>query len=389
MINSEADILKDEYLTWINVQEPIKQTFQSLSKAIRVQSRDIGELNRIIKETATKEGTIHLLSETINKSTNSTSEKINNVDLKINNNTLLINSNNNKTQDQFNSINKILEEQSILIKDLTYKLDQKDKEIELLKIPNHETLFNYINRQIQSVGNEIDKKLINKAEYKDVLKAVPERCEDMIRVMSGQYKDLKSEVNRLVSRDEFENIVIDKADKKDLTNAVLSISDMVSQHDLQACVNNQVKPLVHAMLSLEKTIQIQESVNKQHQRENKSLSMTSSQDMEKIRSLIDKVITERRIDLSSGLDSDKVSSLNLEISLSQHTERMLREVSSATEAMRMEIMASCREETGSLRRKVEAALINVVSSARESKLVYAYIYIYIIIIFMSLFSYVY
>lgn len=367
MIYSETDILKDEYLTWVNVQEPIKQTFQSLSKAIRMQSRDICELNRILKETATKEGTIHLISETINKSKHVTSEQINNVDIKINNNTLLIHSNNNKAQDQFNSINKILEEQAMLIKDLTYKLDQRDKEIELLKSPNNEIIFNYVDRQIQNIGNEIDKKIINKADYKDILKAVPERCEDMIRVMSGQYKDLKSEVNRLVSRDEFENIVIDKADKKDLTNAILSIGDMVSQHDLQACVNSQVKPLVHAMTSLEKTVQIQESLNRQDQRQNKSVSMISSQDMEKIRSLIDKVITERRMDLSSGLDNDKVSSLNLEISLSQHTERMLREVSGATEAMRMEIMASCREETGSLRRKVEAALINVVSSARESK----------------------
>jgi hypothetical protein len=137
---------------------------------------------------------------------------------------------------------------------------------------------------------------------------------------------------------------------------------------------------------LEKTIQVQELFNKQAQMIPTSLlggnqshhiysrgdsSRQASDDAssyeprlptideEKVRALIEDTIRLKRL--------GEVTPLTIETSLADHTNHMLREMGSITEAMRIELTAIQRDLVAESRKQIEAKMGDAIVAATESR----------------------
>lgn len=103
-----------------------------------------------------------------------------------------------------------LQSQSTLITELSTKLDNVTQEIQVLRNPNYDQIFSYIDRQVENVGTDIDRKCALKADKREIETVLPQRVEELYRGLMGKYQDLKMDMARTVSKDEFIAVVHNK-----------------------------------------------------------------------------------------------------------------------------------------------------------------------------------
>lgn len=81
-------------------------------------------------------------------------------------------------------------------------LATQEKEIESLKNPNYDQIFAYIDRQIQGVQGDTERKLAIKADKREMETVIPQRLEDLYRNMNSKYHDLKLEVAKTATKED-------------------------------------------------------------------------------------------------------------------------------------------------------------------------------------------
>ena len=141
----------------------------------------------------------------------------------------------------------------------------------------------------------------------------------------------------------------------------------VSKQEMQHNISSQVRPLVTAVTSLEKTIQIQEDRNNRPQvpiYEPPSAKHTWTH--EKITSLIEDVLSQRYPNIS-----DCVSTTSLDSSMSELREYVLREMGAHVESLRLEMGSTSREAAGGLRKHVEGRIQELTDSMRDARYISA------------------
>ncbi len=108
-----------------------------------------------------------------------------------------------KMQDQ-------LQTQGALITELTTKLEVVSQEVQHLRNPTYDQIFSHIDRQVEHVVDDVDRKLAIKADRREVETVVPQRMEELYRTLTGKYQDLKVDVARSVTKEEFIAVVQNK-----------------------------------------------------------------------------------------------------------------------------------------------------------------------------------
>lgn len=158
-----------------------------------------------------------------------------------------------QTIDQLGRLGDMIRMQASSIREINTRIDFMGKEIDTLKVPNFDAVFAYIDRQNNLIASDVDRKLAIKADKKDVEICVPQRVEDLYRSLSGTMVDLKSEVARRATKEDFEALSRTKADAEDLRTVSQDLTEKTTIRELQDLIDSQIKPLQLGLASVEKS----------------------------------------------------------------------------------------------------------------------------------------
>ncbi|KAJ1431440.1 hypothetical protein B484DRAFT_395486, partial [Ochromonadaceae sp. CCMP2298] len=251
-----------------------------------------------------------------------------------------------------------MQQQALYAADLTARLEAASKDLLLLKNPQYEQVFSYIDRQVGNAAADVERKLESKADVRYVDSALPLRLESLYRDMNSTVSDLKGEVGRAATKEELGAVASDKASLSDLRSLSCDLSDRVTRQELHQNINNHVKPLVSALQSLEKAMGVSEAMGRQssvayldkaqtlermycEQQElrlthavNASASAPASAD--RVAQMIDDAVRDRRL--------GEVNQLHLDLSLAQQSEYVLKQMGIMGESLRLELATGVRED---------------------------------------------
>lgn len=107
-------------------------------------------------------------------------------------------------------INDTLHDQSIAISDINVRMDRFDRDIDALKNPNYDQIFAYIDRQVSNTIGDFERKIEMKADIKYVDNALPQRLEDLYRTMNVKLNDMKVDIARSATKEEFQALANQK-----------------------------------------------------------------------------------------------------------------------------------------------------------------------------------
>jgi hypothetical protein len=153
-----------------------------------------------------------------------------------------------------------------------------------------------------------------------------------------------------------------QADGSDIRDMAADIKKCVTKQEMQHNIASQVRPLVTAVTSLEKVIQIQEDRTNRPQVPVYETPKHQIWTHDKITSLVEDVISQRYPSIS-----DSVSSNCLDSSMSELREFLLREVGAHVESLRLEIGTTSREAAGGLRKHVEGRIQELAEGMRDAR----------------------
>lgn len=94
--------------------------------------------------------------------------------------------------------------QNTIIHDLTSKVQYLSDDLTHVKqSPNYQPIFDYIDRQVQHIVNDVDRKLQSKVEKHDMESMLPHRVEEIYQSLYQKQLDLSLEIKSLVKKEEF------------------------------------------------------------------------------------------------------------------------------------------------------------------------------------------
>jgi len=261
MIGMMDDAFDDVH--WVNVQDPIKNMFLALSKAIRVQSSSIRDLERRLSEMPTERDAGSMIQRAIEGvcSKQDATQILYQLDNKASSKEMhTMESRYSQLSSQMDHMNETISHQSSTITELQARNNLLEHELMQMKNPTYDQVFAYIDRQVAAVVSDLDRKLVIKADNKYVEQCVPERLEGLYRAMNSKINDLKVEVDKAATKDQFHALSNQKADMSELRTVAAELANRSTRHELNQSVNNHVKPLITALASLESAIQIQDNM---------------------------------------------------------------------------------------------------------------------------------
>jgi hypothetical protein len=205
------DALDDAH--WANVQDPIKHMFLAITKAIRSQAAGIRDLSRKCDDFVTHDRANNLIHNSFEKSCSKqdATQIIHKIDTKASERDVAVLD--TKLMQALSMIDKLgdtLHEQSIAISDINVRLDRFDRDIESLKNPNYDQIFSYIDRQVAHAVSDFERKIELKADIRYVDNALPERLENLYRTMNVKLNDMKVDIAKSATKEEFQALANQK-----------------------------------------------------------------------------------------------------------------------------------------------------------------------------------
>lgn len=146
-----------------------------------------------------------------------------------------------------------------------------------------------------------------------------------------------------------------QADRTELRDLATDLHEKASRHETASLVTSQLKPVVTAMTSLEKTLQVQETTLQRSQQElqerlrqvqtmHQEFSLYQQRELErggpftseKIKRIVDDILIEKRL--------GELNKATLDTAIAGQTEYLLKQVGIMGESIRLEVVSSMREE---------------------------------------------
>ena len=107
----------------------------------------------------------------------------------------------------------MVQQQHATIAELKTTCDILQRDVAELKTPNHDNIFAYIDRQVTNINIETERKLEQKADHKEVETVIPQRLEDLYRNIHNHVTDLKFEMSKKSTKEEFHELATKKVGK--------------------------------------------------------------------------------------------------------------------------------------------------------------------------------
>lgn len=103
---------------------------------------------------------------------------------------------------QIHDLETHLHEQNQQINAQQSHIQVLEQEITLLKQPNYDPIFNYLDRQLMNQNNDITRQLATKANTKDIETMLPIKIEENYRLLTSKYQDLLLDIKYCVKKEE-------------------------------------------------------------------------------------------------------------------------------------------------------------------------------------------
>ncbi len=87
-------------------------------------------------------------------------------------------------------------------------------DIQILKNPNYGQIYGYVDQQMGTIFAEMDRKLLQKADQKAVETCIPARVEDLYRALTTKVDDMRVDVARAATKEEFQQLANNKVRMK-------------------------------------------------------------------------------------------------------------------------------------------------------------------------------
>jgi hypothetical protein len=252
------------------------------------------------------------------------------------------------------------------------RLDASQKDIQVLQNPNYDNLFAYMHRQVQNLAVDVDKKLGQKADRREVETALPQRLEELYRSLLSKQQDLCLELRHCATKEELLELAGAKADTAMVRELSSALSDRVGRQEMQGSLLHNLQPLVQTLGSMDKRLQAHEiacqsalgEVAERAQalqgmqreladsqllpflRQHPNALLFHLQSHEQLDSLVDAAVRERL-----GLRGESVQAL-----VKEQAEASLRHVALQLESLRLEISSAYREELSADRLQLQARM---------------------------------
>ncbi len=284
-------------MDWSNIQEPVKVLISSMIEVISKQSNDIEELKKANSKIMTLNDiktTFHdeLLGYGINRSHFST--LVTKVDL----------------------LEKTSDNNKLLIDNLKLEIDHYNQQIQTIT-----KKYDYFQNTVQKIENNI-------------LTEVEANISDKILDINNKLKLMELiHTKNSISKDELYMLLSQKAPLCELESTNEVIQSFVTKSELQKELNYQILPLTKALSSLEKLIQIQSTIKTEKIREKVD---TNVPDVNFIENIIDTVMLERKF--------CNCKSVDIYSSITESYERLLAEIRSSGEVLRLDLATSFNDE---------------------------------------------
>ena len=367
-------------LNWKNIQEPIQQVILSLVQVTDANTNQVKELaenqedfvtlptlRRVITESfsrcCTKTDAAKLMEEIENKASKSS------VEAKL-----------EKSLERIDLLEQKVESFTKTIDKLVQRIELQQKEITDLRLyPQLDPLYKHVDTAVNNIRVEVDRKLNAKADVEYVQHYIPNKLDDMYRSLNVQVCALKNENKLLASKEEVKLLLNRTASLEEVKDINATVMQKAGKQELHHEIVSQVKPLIAAVSSIEKTVQMQSTmydskfiaaegritklINQLEQQEQQQLSPENNllekskvlQSENSISNKVDSIIKERHL----------VEELSLEEKLATKTDYILKQMSLQCEATRMEIVATQREEISTLKSRLKSRFDDINKSISE------------------------
>lgn len=368
-----------------NVQAPVQEVLLVLTKASHACAGSLEKLDLKVDRQTSKEFIWGMLEEFLQSREDKENRRNHNegniaasaTELKLQ--SAVITSLEDKLHDshvQISRMNEIMQHQSAAITDLNRRLETVMAEVQDVAQrppPSDAHLLAHLDKQMNRHRADVDKRLASQAEREAVEHLSQARVEELLRSLSNQVADLRMEVDRKATKEQFHALSDGKVDSKEHLELLATVHEKISMTQLTSSVNNQVRPLVMAMAALEKAVVIQDvtikraggasSLSVQDHMDRKmgpawdaaksasdgaSDGASRALDVHKITDLVESILKSYRI--------GEVTQIGLEKALAQQHDSLLREVGAAVDNVRSEVVGVNRERMAGLQRHLEDRL---------------------------------
>jgi hypothetical protein len=364
-------VMDDLYLDdaqWTNIQRPIVESFGSLQSAVFKTDSRLDGIDRKVEVLAGSSDTrMRRLEDNLAK-----------------------------LSSQFEQVFSAVESQNTAIDNLNYKMSSLSKRVDEVnltlnesKLASTDDLYQHIQAQIQrlkqdseklnlqldenlNATGDLERKLDMKANQRELDDVVPFKIDQAARKLQNQINDIKKDMTDCASKDD----IAGKATLYELREVTMELSEKVSRQDFNDGVNEQVRPLVNAVASLEKAIMFIEEGHKSVKNDVEILrpicaSAAASADSARmaansinhldqnaVLTIIDQVLKERQLDVTSA---------GLTVSLGEYREVLLRDVGTYFENTKEEIRVAMDRRNDILRNQMDKRLIDMGDEVKEAK----------------------
>lgn len=184
---------------------------------------------------------------------------------------------------------------------------------------------------------------------------LPKHLDEMLQRLQGQINDVVRDVNSSASKDDIYHLQHSKADAIDLRSLTTALQEKTAKSDTQQLIVQHMQPLVTTITALEKVVAMtqQQPAAKQHWT------------YDKIQNVVDDTLRSRHL--------GEVSDVQLETSIAEMRELVMREMAAQTESVRAEAADTARELVHATKKQLEVKIQETTRQTHDARCVTFYL----------------
>lgn len=178
-----------------------------------------------------------------------------------------------------------------------------------------------------------------------------QHTDETVRRLEHQISNITRELNGSASKEDIYHLQHSKADAVEHHKLQTAMSDMVNKQDMQQVISQHMQPLVATITALEKLV----TMSQQQQPTNSKQQWS----YDKIQTIVDDTLRARHL--------GEVSEVQLETSIGEMRELLLREIAVQVESARGDTEEVARDIAQSMKKQLESKIAESTRITHEAR----------------------
>ena len=354
------DGLYEDGSEWINVQEPVRRTFDVMTKIIRDHELMTSNTLKRAQESEKKVDILNLqmarmmeIMEAQNSTNNRLDERCNDLNKRIDTLGLILDGSQLKQADQLYGM-------------IQGQIGKISYDIENIKVDINDNRNNTI---------EMNNKISLKANQRELDDIIPFKIDESSRKLSMQINDLRENILQCALKEDITQLASSKVSNDNLREMNIELSERVTRIEMQESMNDQLKPIVNAVASLEKAVQFVEEGSRLCREDVEILRplcsratatadaarlqilKTAKLDRDAVAEIIDDILRERNIEVTPKILNSSLQSLR---------EQIDRDYQRVTASLADQAAEAAIGQISNLKQQIDGKLLEMASSLKNT-----------------------